>query len=147
MARTRSGQQKKETMLKINKKTAESVAEKMKNVIESETKALTPIGEISRELESLPASEILMAACRQEGLTEDKIAKWLHELMEWKTVKFDKNGNAIEFIDGSLRVKAIEILCKIMGSGSEKGGTHQHLHLQGLSDDKLNALIGKTGKS
>jgi len=141
-------QEKKETAAKRAIKSAEGVAEKIEAIIDSKDIVPSDLTPLSNQLEKLPIDNILISKCREKGLTEDRVAEWLLELFNWKSTRFDKNGNVIEEIDGNLRLKAMEIWCKISGNtGKESvGTTHNHLHLEKLSDDKLADLARKANK-
>jgi hypothetical protein len=140
--------EKKETIAKRNIKTATSVAKKIEAITELnevKCKDLTPIVD---QLESLPMDSVLTQKLRDIGVNEALVAEKIKELMSWKTTKYDKNGNCYETVDGAIILKAIEIWSKITGNiGKESGGTtHQHLHLEKLSDDKLAELARKANK-
>jgi hypothetical protein len=82
---------------------------------------------------------------KQKGMTEDKMAEALLELVNWETIKIDKNGVVHKSIDGELRLKAIQLWCKLTGV-LKQGGTdelHNHLHLNNVSEKKINELADK----
>ena len=83
---------------------------------------------------------------KQKGMTEDKVAEMLLQLCNWPTIKIDKNGNVHESIDGELRLKAIQLWCKVTGVLKTGSTTeeHQHLHLENISEKKINELANKT---
>jgi hypothetical protein len=83
---------------------------------------------------------------KTKGMTEDKVAEMLLQLCNWPTIKIDKNGVVHESIDGELRLKAIQLWCKVTGvlkTGSTEEN-HQHLHLENISEKKINELANKT---
>jgi len=92
---------------------------------------------------NLPADSMLTQKMRDKGINEDKLVSKLLELLDAKTVRYDKNGNCYEGNDYNVQLKTVEICCKIAGFESSKGATHNHLHLGKLPDGKLAELARK----
>ena len=99
---------------------------------------------VTKQEISSPASVIEQELLKC-GMTPEAVAKMLLELCSWKSYKIDKNGNVHESLDGQLRLHALTLWSKITGAAKAKVGdeVHQHLHLEGVTDDKLNDLTRK----
>jgi hypothetical protein len=82
---------------------------------------------------------------KEKGMTDEKMADALLELINWPTIKIDKNGNVHKSVDGELRLKAIQLWCKLTGVLRSAGTDelHNHLHLENVSEKKLNELTNK----
>lgn len=141
-------QAKSDTRAKKSLKVAEKLAKSLKNVVESKEIAPSDVKSIQERIEILPLSEIMTQKLYEAGLTPEQVAKWLFELCNWKNIKVDKNGEVHEFLDGKLRLEAIKTWDAITGISRKQSGdeVHQHLHLEKMPDDKLDALIRKTNK-
>lgn len=79
------------------------------------------------------------------GMTPDKVSGMLLDLCNFKSIKLDKNGDAHEYIDGKLRLSALELWCKITGNiaptRSESKSMNAKVNLNELPDETLDLLI------
>ena len=123
--------------------TAESLSNNIEELIDQDHITSKDLDKIPMRIEKLPLDNVLSEKLIEKGMTPDKVADWLMELCNWKTQRYDKQGNCYESIDGNLRLKAIEIWSKITGNDSKVGTTHNHLHLEKLPNGKLAELARK----
>ena len=93
------------------------------------------------KLEKISRNEIMTFALEKAGMTPERVAEMLHELCNWETAKVDRDGNVHTFVDGALRLKAIDLWARI--TGGKKGTEHKHLHLEKLPNGELDRLFRK----
>ncbi|RPI49560.1 MAG: hypothetical protein EHM49_09740 [Deltaproteobacteria bacterium] len=79
----------------------------------------------------------LLGKLEMKGFNEEMVANKLLELLDYTTLKFDKNGNSFEVKDGNLSLKVIELWMKLRGVGQTK---NNHLH---ITEATLDRLLGK----
>lgn len=107
------------------------------------TKAITSSGgSLTSNLELPEDDSVMSRALRNAGITPDKLAESLVKLMHKKTIKIDAKGKVHEADDPTTQLKAIEMMMKLMGLGTESKGSAKHLHLHGK---QINELFGKIG--
>jgi len=132
--------QPKSTCAKHAENSAESAAEHIDDLV-TDRNPLPALTSLANN--NLPQDSVLTAKMRIKGIDEDKLVSKLLELLDAKTVRYDKNGNCYEGNDYNVQLKTVEICCKIAGFESSKGATHNHLHLGKLPDGKLAELARK----
>jgi len=107
----------------------------------SSTKNLAPL---RSAVDIISPSKEMTEQLLKVGMTPENVSKLLMELCNFTTIKIDKNGEVHESIDGKLRMQALELWCKIAGvTGKSSDEVHNHLHLDKLSDGKLDELADK----
>jgi hypothetical protein len=103
---------------------------------------------VVKKISSVQPTSELKQAIKKAGLDDNTVAKMLFELCNWTTIKIDKNGQVHENIDGSLRLKAIELWNKIMNTNTGPKTVNNNLYLlEKLSDNELNELEAEANKS
>ena len=76
------------------------------------------------------------------GMDQEAVAKMLLELCNWKSIKLDKNGQVTEFVDGALRMKALDLWSRLTGNSRANPTKEEHKHIH-VSEEKLNALASR----
>lgn len=88
-------------------------------------------------------SEDMGAVFEGVGLDKGTVASMLLDLCNWKSIKLDKNGQVTEYIDGALRLKALDLWARLTVKPKATKEEHKHVH---ISEEQLNDLAAKASK-